>query len=364
MPTPTQSYPLHPSDYKGSRNRPPWHDGGDVPYHRDMEPSSSPDPDPEGAPSGPPLVVLAAGLSRRYGGLKQLEPVGPSGEALLDYGVFDAWRAGASRVVAVVRADLEDRVRKHLVELLGGSMDVSVVLQDPADLPDGCSPPSDLREKPWGTGHALWASREAVGRGPFLLMNADDFYGRQAFESLGEWAERVISSTELAMVPYRLRDSLSEHGGVHRAVCRVNQRGWLEDLEEIFDIHRRDDPPPGEAELEGRTRDGDPVLLEGDRLYSANLWGLTPEVFPLMEEGLRTFLDASGDEPEAEFLIADGLRPGLARADVGIRMLVPGERILGVTHPEDRPAVTSALAGLVEAGVYPRDLRDGFPQEG
>lgn len=305
------------------------------------------------------MVVLAAGLSTRYGDLKQLEPVGPSGEALLDYGIFDAWRAGASEVVLVVRREVESRIRRHVSELVGPAMKVTSVFQELDDLPGGHTPPPD-REKPWGTGHAVWSCREAVGRGPFMLMNADDFYGRRAFERLGEWSERVISSTELALVPYRLEDSLSEHGGVHRAVCRVNDRGWLAEIREVFDIRRRDAPPPGAPSLEGRDRDGEPVLLEGDRLYSANLWGFTPAVFPLMEEGLMGFLEGPADDPGAELLIAEGLRVGLERADVGVRVLEPGEEIMGMTHPEDRERVAALLERMVERGDYPADLSEGF----
>lgn len=308
---------------------------------------------------GLPVVVLAAGLSTRYGDLKQLEPVGPSGEALLDYGIFDAWRAGATEVVLVVRREIESRVREHVADLVGSAMKVTCVFQELDDLPRGLRPPAD-REKPWGTGHAVWSCRDAVGAGPFLLMNADDFYGREALRRAGEWAERVLSSTELALVPYRLEDSLSEHGGVHRGICRVSERGWLEEIEEVFDIRRRDASPPGEPPLEGRDRDGERVLLEGDRLYSANLWGLTPAVFPLMERGLVRFLEERAGDPRAEFLIADGLRPGLERADIGVRVLAPGDEILGMTHPEDREPVADALGRLADGGAYPAELRGGF----
>lgn len=307
-----------------------------------------------------PLVILAAGLSSRYGDLKQLVPLGPSGEALMDYGIYDAWRAaGATEVILVVREEIEARIREHVQELVAGAMKVTTLFQDPDDLP-GDAPPSPDREKPWGTGHAVWTARSGVGRGPFMLMNADDFYGRDAFDSLGEWTERVISSTELGLVPYRLGDSLSEHGGVHRGVCRINQHGWLEGIREVLEIRRRPDPPPGEPELEGRDRDGERVLLEEDRLYSANLWGFTPAVFPLMERGLERFLEEHGHDPEAEFLIADGLRPGLENVEIGVRVLEPGTRVLGVTHPEDREPVAAALERMVERGHYPGDLREGF----
>lgn len=315
------------------------------------------------------LVVLAAGLSTRYGRLKQLDPVGPSGEALMDYGIFDAVREGVGRVVPVVREGIAGAVEEHVRTLVGDAAEVVPAVQALDDVPSRFRVPAE-REKPWGTGHAVLAARHVVD-GPFLVMNADDFYGREAVRRLVGWARGRAATaggdaSTAALVPYRLRDSLSAHGGVSRGILDVGGEGTLKAIREVFRIR----PSPVVSEdrdgrrvaLRGEDRDGRRVELTGEELFSANLWGFGREVLPVLEEGLASFLRERGHDPDAEFLVADGLRPALREGRLDVRVLERGRVWLGVTHSDDRPAVAARLREMVEAGAYPPALRGGEPR--
>lgn len=334
------------------------------------------------------LVVLAAGLSTRYGRLKQLDPVGPSGEALMDYGIFDAVREGVGRVVPVVREEIAGAVEEHVRALVGDAAEVVPAVQALDDVPSRVPVPAE-REKPWGTGHAVLAARHVVD-GTFLVMNADDFYGREAFRRLVEWARGRAAAAgappipgpaggrgrsraagedapaSAALVPYRLRESLSAHGGVSRGILDVGREGLLKAIREVFRIRPSpvagEDRDGGPVDLRGEDRDGRPVELTGEELFSANLWGFGREVLPVLEEGFASFLRERGHDPDAEFLIADGLRPALREGRLDVRVLERGRMWLGVTHSDDRPAVAARLREMVKAGAYPPDLRGGEPR--
>ncbi len=299
------------------------------------------------------LVVLAAGIGSRYGGLKQLEPVGPSGEALLDYGIYDAARAGFERVVLVIRAELEAAFRERLAARFPHAPSFEFAHQELNDLPPGFSVPED-RGKPWGTGHATLAARSAVS-GPFVVMNADDFYGASAFASLAEHLRAGAGSDapESAAAGYRLRDTLSAHGGVSRAVCEVDSAGYLVGVSELKNIREAD------GVLVGFTVRGERRELTGDETVSMNLWAATLAAFPLLEREFARFLAAHGADPDAEFYLSNTVNDLIATGEVRVLVIPTTGRWLGVTHREDKPYVEARLRELVAAGHYPEDLATG-----
>jgi NDP-sugar pyrophosphorylase family protein len=291
----------------------------------------------------PTLLVLAAGLGSRYGGLKQLDPVGPAGETILDYAVFDAVRSGFGRVMFVIRRDFEAAFRTQVAAKYAGRVAVDFVFQALDALPAGFAPPAG-REKPWGTGHAVWCAREAIHE-PFAVIGADDFFGRDAFQKLAEFlsADRnpKIENRKFCMVGYRLDRTLSEHGTVARGVCEVGADGLLRGIVECTAI----DP----AQL-GR---GD---LHGDATVSMNCFGFTPALFPALDAQLGEFLRAGDSAATREFYLPAVVSAMIARGEATVRVLpTPGEWF-GVTHRGDRPRVVAALAALVQRGVYPAKL--------
>jgi NDP-sugar pyrophosphorylase family protein len=291
----------------------------------------------------PTLVILAAGMSTRYGKLKQLEAVGPSGEALLDYGIHDALRAGFARIVLVIRRELEEAFRAHC-DARWGAVPIAFAHQRLDQVPAGVVPPAD-RVKPWGTAHALLAAAPLVD-GPCVVSNADDFYGPTAYASLA--AHLAGAGDAHALVGYRLDDTLSEHGGVSRGVC-VLDGDRVRGVTEILDI-RRDG-----AELRGRAADGRLRELRGDTLVSMNLWGFRAAVFGILEEAFRAFL-ARPAAATAEFLLSSTLGELAAADRLRLSVLPTTERWMGVTHPDDREPVAARLRALVANGSYPPKL--------
>ena len=296
------------------------------------------------------LLVLAAGLSTRYGELKQLVPVGPSGEALMDYGIYDAVHAGFNKVVLVTRRELEGALREHVEDLFGGAIEVVIVYQELSALPEGLAVPT-ARRKPWGTGHAALSAASEVDE-PFVAMNADDFYGADAFAALGDHLRNAAGSggNEFAAAGYSLRDTLSAHGGVSRAVCEVDADGYLERVTEVKQIKESD------GILAGVTVAGESYVLSGEETISMNIWAATPAAFPLLQEQFSRFLDKHSADPEAEFLLSTAVNDLIASGGVRVKVIPTGGPWLGITYQEDRPYVEGRLRELVEAGHYPENL--------
>lgn len=296
------------------------------------------------------LVVLAAGLSTRYGRVKQLEPVGPSGEALMDYGIYDALRAGFNRVVLVTRPELEKALREHVVGVFGDSLAVAFVYQELDDVPDGFAVPR-TRRKPWGTGHAVLAARSAVAE-PFVAINADDFYGADAYAALAGHLRRgrEVAGLEFAAAGYMLRDTLSPHGGVSRAVCEVDQAGYLLRVTEVKQIEAVD------SRLAGVTVAGERFPLTGAEAISMNIWAATPAAFPLLWNEFARFLERHGSDPDAEFLLSTAVNDLIASGRGRVKVLPASGPWLGVTYQDDRPRVVEKLKEMVGAGRYPRTL--------
>jgi hypothetical protein len=296
------------------------------------------------------FALLAAGLSSRYGSAKTVEPIGPDGESLLDYAIYDALASGFGAVVFVVRKVGEDALRSRYRARFGRAAPVVFVRQELWNLPVGLRPSSE-RMKPWGTGHAVLRLAEAV-RGPFAVANADDFYGRSSFAKVARFLDGRGDAPEFCLVGYPLEKTLSAHGGVSRAVCDVDAEGLLVGLEEVLDVHRSE-----EGVIVGRTARGAIRTLAPDTPVSMNLWGFTPAVFPLLEARFASFLERHGEDSKREFLLSDAVGDAIRSKQASVRLLVSEEPWFGMTFREDRERAERRIAELVEAGEYPPSIR-------
>jgi hypothetical protein len=295
------------------------------------------------------LLVLAAGMGSRYGGLKQVDPMGPSGETLLDYSVFDALRAGFERIVFIIRGDIEVEFRQKIGSRYKGNVAVDYVLQQLDSLPNGFSVPAD-RKKPWGTAHAVWCARDVV-TGSFVAINADDYYGRETYEVIGRFLKFVApDSARFAMAGYRLDHTLSEHGSVARGVCAVDANGQLIAISECTGIESVG------SEILQKEADGSVRKFSGDEPVSMNFWGLTPAIFPLLEERLVAFLSTSSSDPKAECYIPVAIGGMIALGQATLHVLPTDAEWFGVTYREDKPQVMQALKRLHTEDVYPTPL--------
>jgi NDP-sugar pyrophosphorylase family protein len=292
--------------------------------------------------SSPTLLILAAGMGSRYGGLKQIDPVGPSGETVLDYAVFDALRAGFGRVVFVIRRDFEELFRTQIGARYAGRIAVDYVFQALDALPPGFVPPAG-REKPWGTGHAVWCARDAVKEN-FAVINADDFYGADSFNRLAGFLRGAgtAAANEFAIVGFRLENTLSEHGAVSRGVCATDAAGRLASITETHGI------TPAEV--------GPGKKFPGETIVSMNCWGFSPALFAGLDTQFREFLAAHGTAPKSEFYLPGSVSTMIARGETTVQVLPTDSAWFGVTYREDKPRVQAALAGLVRAGLYPEKL--------
>ncbi len=296
------------------------------------------------------LLVMAAGMGSRYGGLKQIDPVGPGGEAVLDYSVYDGLRAGFSRVVFVIRRDIEKEFRRSIGDRFAGKLDVDYVFQDIDALPPGYTVPQD-RNKPWGTGHAVLVSEGRID-GPFAVINADDFYGADSFKSLADNFRKHenSSASEYAMIGFKLKDTLSPHGSVARAVCLLDADSYLERIEERTDIRMKNGGAVCTDDMGGR------VELTGDELVSMNIWGFQPDIFELLREKFSLFLQLEGMNPDAEFYIPAPLNALIEEGRARIKVLPGGGPWFGITYQEDKPAVLKGIRRLISEGSYPERI--------
>lgn len=291
------------------------------------------------------LVLLAAGMGSRYGGLKQLDPFGPHGETLMDYSVHDALQAGFTRVVFVIRKDFEAAFREQVASKYEGRIQVELAFQSLEDLPQGVHVPEG-RTKPWGTAQALLAAKGKLD-GPFAVCNADDFYGREAYQALGDWLKQAPAG-EGALVSFRLGGTLSEHGTVSRGICAVED-GWLRDVTERTKL----------KEERGAVRDLDApseVLFSLETPVSMNFWGFHPSALKHFEAGFIDFLTALPDPLKSEYYLPSAVKQGLSEGWLKVHALSGGQRWFGVTYPQDKSAVQSELQKLVAAGTYPSPL--------
>ena len=290
------------------------------------------------------LVVLAAGIGSRYGGLKQMDPVGPSGEFILDYSVYDAMRAGADRVVFVIRKDIEEAFKAVIGDRVGRQIPVAYVRQDLSDIPPGYAVPAE-RKKPWGTAHAVLVAATAVD-GPFVAANADDFYGRETFAVLFRFLRDTAGDPDRYCMPgFVLRNAVSQFGSVARGVCRVGPTGLLEQVVERTDITREGT----EFRCTGQE-------LTGDEIVSMNIWGLKPTLFPHLRREFAAFLGRSATNPKAEFFLPTVINTLIEEMKSTVQVLDTPCVWVGATYPQDKPLVVERIRGLIASGVYPPSL--------
>ncbi|HXP61040.1 MAG TPA: sugar phosphate nucleotidyltransferase [Dongiaceae bacterium] len=298
------------------------------------------------APHRPALVILAAGMGSRYGGLKQVDPVGPSGETIMDYSVYDALRAGFGGLVFVIRRDLEQAFRETLGARFEKRVPVAYVFQELDRLPTGFAPPPN-RRKPWGTGHAILMAEEVI-REPFGVINADDFYGRHSYGLLARHLQSA--SRDYAMVGFVLRNTLSEFGAVARGVCRTTADDFLEEAAELTRIER-------EGSAAKYTDPGGTVHpLTGAETVSLNMWGFRPTIFTHLRRELVSFLEVQAGNEKAEFFIPTVVTALVTRGQERLKVLRTPDSWFGITYKEDRPRVMENLRRLIGAGEYPDNL--------
>jgi dTDP-glucose pyrophosphorylase len=296
----------------------------------------------------PTLLILAAGMGSRYGGLKQLDAVGAHGETIMDYSIFDALRAGFGKIVYVIRRDFETEFREKIASRWEGRADVSFALQEMDAYVPQVSNLSE-RTKPWGTGHAILVAKKSVQE-PFVAINADDYYGLSGFKKMANFLTNDCLPTHYAMVGYVLKNTLSEFGAVSRGVCRMDENGMLRTVVECKGI---------EANPEGviyQNEQGEKATLDGGALVSMNLWGFHPHVFELLEKGFTDFVRANAHSATAEFYISTFTNQLIEQGEATFAVLPNDEKWYGVTYRDDKPIVQQAFARMVDAGKYPSPL--------
>ena len=296
----------------------------------------------------PALVVMAAGVGSRYGGLKQIDAVGTSGEGIIDYSVYDAARSGFGKVVFIIRKDIEKDFREIIGKKHEKRLDVSYAFQQLSDVPAGFAVPED-RKKPWGTAHAVLTVASLVDV-PFAVINGDDFYGVDAYRALGRYLQSLSEDArEFALVGYTLRNTLSDHGTVSRGVCRMDDDGFLDELVERLKIEKCSSAARA---LEGEGH----VDLSGDEIVSMNMFGFTPAVFPLLRQRFASFIDRRGGDPKAEFLLPDEVGRMVAEKLIRVKVITTSAEWFGITYREDRESVVRSIRSLVQQGGYPEKL--------
>lgn len=282
------------------------------------------------------LVILAAGMGSRFGGLKQVQPVGPAGELIIEYSAYDALQAGFGRLVLVIRQDIEAEFRATIGRRLESRMEVSYVFQETGP----------GRAKPWGTGHAVLAARSAVKR-PFAVINADDFYGAAGYRTL---AGHFAASADQAMVGYPLKQTLSEFGTVSRGLCATDAAGRLQSITEITKIEKAG----GGARYTDAS--GATQVLTGEEIVSMNFWGFTPQIFPQIEKLFADFMAKNAGDPKAEFYLPTALSTLNERGEAKVALLRSSDAWFGITYREDLAASQAAIRALIAAGKYPAPL--------
>ncbi len=298
------------------------------------------------------LVIMAAGIGSRFGGgIKQLEPVGPSGEIIMDYSIYDAIEAGFEKIVFIIRRDIEKDFREAIGNRIEAvckraGIEVAYAFQSLEDIPQGAKVP-DKREKPWGTGQAVLCCKDII-KEPFVVINADDYYGKEAFVKLHAFLQTMSKQEpyRFCMAGFILKNTLSDNGGVTRGICKVNDEGYLTDIRETRGIEK--------------TKDGavaNQVPIDANCHVSMNMWGLTPEFIGLLEQGFEEFFqNIQGNELEAEFLLPTFIGRLLREGKVTVKVLETADKWFGVTYKEDKPAVAEAFRRLIAEQVYRENL--------
>lgn len=299
------------------------------------------------------LVVMAAGIGSRFGGgIKQLAPVGPNGEIIMDFSVYDALEAGFDKVVFVIRRDLEKDFREVIGDRIGKQVEVDYAYQELDDIPEKYRDKFPGRTKPWGTGQAILCCKDLVDS-PFLVINADDYYGKDAFREAYAYLTSMENTDkiQICMVSFILKNTLSDNGGVTRGVCSVSADGMLTGITETHNIEKDGDG----AVI--RREDGTVIRLDADSAVSMNMWGLTPDFFNILENGFDEFLSGvESTDLKAEYLLPTIIGELLEKGELNVKVLKSHDQWFGVTYKEDREAVMNAVKNLIDKGVYPSVL--------
>ena len=287
------------------------------------------------------LLVMAAGMGSRYGGLKQLDAVGPGGETIIDYSVYDAIRAGFNKVVFIIRKDFEQEFTSQITGKYAGKIQVEFAFQDLHDLPDGFTCPEG-REKPWGTGHAILTAVDLIHE-PFVAINGDDFYGLESFEVVAKYYQSGRST--FSMVAFQLDKTLSEFGGVTRGLCTVKD-GLLDTVIETGELRQSDHGISSDRDIE----------LDGNEPVSMNVWGFTPDLFDYLQSMFVDFLEKEGNEMKSEYLIPFVVNGLIRSGQEKVHVLRSNAAWFGVTYKKDRTFVLGEIQKLIQMGVYPEKL--------
>ncbi len=284
------------------------------------------------------LVVMAAGMGSRFGGLKQMEPIGKNGEVLLDYSVYDAAKAGFNKVVFVIKHAIEKDFRELVGKRIEKKIDVEYAFQELDKLPSGFNVPEG-REKPWGTGHAVLCCKDLVDQ-PFAAINADDFYGPSAYRQINSYLSE--QNGDYCMVGFRLKNTLTENGTVARGVCETDDSNHLTNITEITNI----------IDCSYENSEGNKILLPPDTVVSMNMWGFTPDLFGYLEDGFNVFLKEKINVPKSEFFLPFQIDELIKRGEKQVRVLVAEDKWYGMTYKEDKPVLKKAIADMEEKGLY------------
>jgi UTP-glucose-1-phosphate uridylyltransferase len=295
----------------------------------------------------PGLLIMAAGMGSRYGSLKQIDPIGPSGEAIIDYSVYDAIRAGYGKVVFVIRKNIETDFRDTLLKRFEKVVDVDYVFQELEMLPKPFTLPPH-RLKPWGTAHAILVASEKINT-PFAAINADDFYGFDAFQQMANYLSAGEQSADYSMVGYLLKNTLSAYGSVSRGVCEIDDNNFLKEIHERTNIKK-------EGEEVFFTKDGNSFPLNENAIVSMNFWGFSPDIFEKIEAGFKAFLHDNISDPKSEYYIPALVDELINSQKARVKVLTSNSSWFGVTYREDKEHVVKAVAKLVENGFYPVNL--------
>ena len=296
----------------------------------------------------PTLLILAAGMGSRFGGLKQVEPVGPGGETIIDYSIFDALRAGFGKVVFVIRENFAPAFKERFGDKLAGKTEVEYVYQELENLPEGFTLPEN-REKPWGTAHAILVAREKINE-PFCAINADDFYGFNAFKVMAGFLKSSEDPGEYSMVGYRLGNTLSEFGSVSRGICQVDENNRLKSIVETTKIFKKDN------RIVSVNPDGSEQHLSGSETVSMNMWGFKCSIFDALQEKFVDFLKTQIEQPKSELYIPSVVFEMIEEKRATVQVLKTDSPWFGVTYKEDTPFVVKNIQSLIQKGDYPEKI--------
>ena len=297
----------------------------------------------------PTLLILAAGLGTRFGGLKQIDPVGPNGEIIIDYAIYNAINAGFGKLVFVIRHYFESAFKKKIGNKFDNILETAYAYQEVDACVDGFEPPKD-RDKPWGTGHAILVAGDVIHE-PFAVINADDYYGPNSFKTMARFlGKKDLSGNEYAMIGYTLRDTLSKYGPVSRGVCQCDEKMFLR---KIVERKRVECTATGTRYFED---DGTECLLTGNEIVSRNLWGFQPSIFHHLKVHFQRFLKERGDERNSELFIPTVIDELVEKEKVTVKVLCTNDKCFGVTYHRDAAIATRSIRQLIDQGLYPENL--------